>query len=135
MSGVFADAFYYIALLNPHDRDHASASRIAGTLARPVITTTWVLVEVADALHSPKRRRSVHRFLEGLASQPSTQIIPADEVWYAKGLDLYGARPDKDWSLTDCISFAVMAELKLTEALTGDHHFEQAGLRALFGQP
>jgi predicted nucleic acid-binding protein len=100
-----------------------------------VITTTWVLVEVADALNSPKRRRSTHQFLERLTTQPSTTIIPADEVWYAKGLTLYGARPDKEWSLTDCISFAVMAELGLTEALTGDHHFEQAGFLALLKTP
>ena len=135
MNDIFADAFYYIALLNPKDRAHARASQIAGTLTQPVITTIWVLVEVADALNSPNRRRSTHQFLERLTTQPSTTIITADQEWYAKGMDLYGARPDKDWSLTDCISFAAMAEFGLTDALTGDHHFEQAGFRALFNQP
>lgn len=47
---------------------------------------------------------------------------------------LYDARPDKSWSLTDCISFVVMAERDLTEPLTGDHHFDQAGFTALFKQ-
>lgn len=135
MNDVFADAFYYIALLNPKDRAHVRASQLAATLARSMITTMWVLVEVADALNSPKRRQSTHQFLEGLTTLPSTTIIPADKVWYDKGMALYGARPDKAWSLTDCISFAVMAELGLTEALTGDHHFEQAGFRALLKSP
>ena len=57
-------------------------------------------------------------------------IIPAHQAWYDQvAWTVYGARPDKGWSLTVCISFAVMAELGLTEALTGDHHFEQAGFQ------
>jgi predicted nucleic acid-binding protein len=135
MSGVFADAFYYIALLNSRDQAHAKVVQITGALRRTIFTTAWVLVEVADALDSTRHRRFVHQFLEGLATDPNTVIIPADEASYARGLTLYGARPDKAWSLTDCISFAVMAELGLTEALTGDHHFEQAGFRALLKAP
>ncbi len=132
MIGLFADAFYYIALLNPSDRAHAEALRISATLKREIVTTVWVIVEVADALHSPARRRHVHHFLANLANRAKTRIIPANEDWYARGMALYGARADKAWSLTDCISFEVMREFSLSEALTGDHHFEQAGYRALF---
>ncbi|WP_435008829.1 type II toxin-antitoxin system VapC family toxin [Tundrisphaera lichenicola] len=135
MIGTFADAFYYIALINPADRAHAEAVRISATLTRPIITTTWVLVEVADALNAPPRRRFAHRFLEQLAARSNTQVIPAEARWYDRGMALYGSRADKSWSLTDCISFEVMAEFGLTEALTGDHHFEQAGFRALMKTP
>ena len=48
-----------------------------------------------------------------------------------RGVALYAERPDKDWSLTDCISFVVMRTMDITEALTGDRHFEQAGFTAL----
>jgi hypothetical protein len=58
-------------------------------------------------------------------------IIPAEPQLYEEGIALYRARPDKDWSLTDCISFVVMKARGITEALTGDHHFEQAGFVAL----
>ena len=135
MSGPFADAFYYLALLNPKDRSHADATRITRELRQPIVTTTWVLIEVADALVAPSRRRIVHRFLEGLGIQAETRIIPADAKWYGRGLALYGARPDKSWSLTDCIGFEVMREYGLVDALTGDHHFEQAGFRAMFREP
>jgi predicted nucleic acid-binding protein len=62
---------------------------------------------------------------------PFVRIIPPSDEQYARGFDLYRRRPDKEWSLTDCISFVVMAEEGLTEALTGDKHFEQAGFAAL----
>ena len=57
--------------------------------------------------------------------------MPASHSLFQEGVQLYNARPDKDWSLTDCISFVVMQEHGLTDALTGDHHFEQAGFTAL----
>lgn len=62
---------------------------------------------------------------------PNTQVVPIDQALFDAGLALYGARLDKDWSLTDCISFVVMQREGITEALTGDHHFEQTGFVAL----
>lgn len=135
MNGVFGDAFYFIALMNPSDRFHTAAIDLSISIPRSVVTTTWVLVEVADALSSPRHRRLVHRFLQQVPDGRKTRLITADREWYDRGLALYGARQDKEWSLTDCISFAVMTELGLTEALTGDHHFEQAGFRALLKTP
>ncbi|HET6574633.1 MAG TPA: hypothetical protein VFG68_13580 [Fimbriiglobus sp.] len=65
-----------------------------------------------------------------LAADPSTQIVPASDDLFTAGLDLYGRRPDKQWSLTDCVSFVVMGREGIAEALTGDHDFEQAGFTA-----
>jgi len=131
MTVAFADSFYYIALLNPFDRFHAAAIDATQTLDRPLFTTTWVLMEVADALSAPGVRQLVHRFLQRIQDEGGTRIVDANMHWYSRGLALYGARPDKSWSLTDCISFEVMAEHQITEALTGDRHFVQAGFRAL----
>ena len=130
MRTVFADAFYLIALSNPNDAHHKAAVRASDSLTAGLLTTHWVLVEVADALCAPTFRADVAGFLRDLARDPGTQIIGPDLVLYERGLDLY-AEPDKAWSLTDCLSFVVMADRGLTEALTGDHHFEQAGFRAL----
>ncbi len=132
MSDLFADAFFYIALLNPADQFHAIAVQAAQGLRQRLVTTTWVLMEVADALSSPAIRLHTFRFLNQIAADPNTAILPADASWYSRGLRLYGSRADKSWSLTDCISFEVMNDRGLTEALTGDHNFEQAGFRALF---
>ena len=131
MTAVFADAFYYIALLNRSDQFHAAAVEATRNLSQPLVTTSWVLLEVADALSAPAVRARTHQFLQQLATDPNTRVLSDHDPWYARGLTLYGRRPDKSWSLTDCISFEVMTEHGLTDALTGDHHFEQAGLRAL----
>lgn len=58
-------------------------------------------------------------------------IVAASPELMHRGIELYEARSDKDWSLTDCTSFIVMQDRGLTDALTGDHHFEQAGFRPL----
>jgi uncharacterized protein len=134
MNAVFADSFYFIALSNPHDSHHASAVQFAESLTTPLLTTHYALIEVADALGSPRFRTNVAQFLRQLALDPGTEIISSDISLYERGLDLYARRPDKEWSLTDCISFVVLTDRGLTEALTGDHHFEQASFHALLRQ-
>jgi uncharacterized protein len=133
MSRVFADAFYFVALLNRADQYHVQATHAASQLHGEVVTTEWVLTEVADALAESASRRSVVPFIRDLAQDPGVRIVRAANGWFERGLRLYEQRPDKDWPLTDCISFAVMAEEELTDVLTGDHHFEQAGFRVLLG--
>jgi predicted nucleic acid-binding protein len=62
---------------------------------------------------------------------PAIRVVPASRALLEEGISLYSSRPDKDWSLTDCISFVVMRDEGIIQALTGDHHFEQAGFKAL----
>lgn len=131
MSEVFADAFYYIALLNPKDQFHRAAVEATRVLQGPLVTTSWVLMEVADALCTPAVRQYVHQFLQRVIADPNTLLIADYTPWFARGLALYGSRTDKSWSLTDCISFVIMTERGIRDALTGDHHFTQAGFRAL----
>lgn len=131
MKAVFADAFYFVALLNRADQYHARAVAAARQLSGNILTTEWVLAEVADALAKSASRRLVVPFIRQLGQDPKAAIIPATHGLMETGLELYHARPDKDWPLTDCISFVVMDDEKLTDALTGDRHFEQAGFKAL----
>jgi predicted nucleic acid-binding protein len=131
MNRVFADAFYFVALLNRADQYHARATAAARESRGEVVTTEWVLAEVADALADSASRRSVAPFIRDLAQDPKVRIVRAGGDWFERGLQLYEQRADKNWPLTDCISFAVMTAEKLTDALTGDHHFRQAGFKAL----
>jgi predicted nucleic acid-binding protein len=127
----FADTFYFFALLNPSDKAHAAAVRWASKPGGPLITTYWVLTEVADAMSAPENRQSALTLISGLRRNPAVEILPPVLELFDRGLDLYAQRADKSWSLTDCISFAVMSERGLSEALIGDHHFEQAEFRAM----
>ena len=131
MTELLADAFYYIALLNPSDRFHAAALQATQTLTRPLVTSVWVLMEVADALSAPAVRQRTAHFLQGVFADANTVIVTDHVPWFARGLQLYANRVDKSWTLTDCISFEIMTERGIQEALTGDHHFVQAGFRAL----
>src|SRR5262249_49100444 len=125
------DTFYYLAWVNPKDRAHAAARQFAAQFRGAVVTTSGVLLEVGDALCRGPNRDAFGIVLEEIRDDRSTTLVQIDEVLLTRGIDLFRARPDKDWSLTDCVSFVVMTELGLTDALTGDHHFEQAGFRAL----
>jgi predicted nucleic acid-binding protein len=134
MSATFVDTFFYLALILEDDQYHAGALAASETRRGRFVTTIWVLTEIADALCEPPRRRLFNELLALVRSDPNTEIVAADEAVFDRGADLYARRPDKAWSLTDCISFVEMTERGLTEALTGDHHFEQAGFRALLRQ-
>ena len=131
MSAVFADACYFLARLNPGDESHEQAVRVGTQETRPIVTSAWVLTEVADAMSSPANRPAFLRLLETLKSSQDVKIIPATADLFNSGVQLYAERADKEWWLTDCISFVVMADGGLADALTGDHHFEQAGFKAL----
>lgn len=131
MRPVFADTFYYLALTSRNDAFHSKAVNLARDLRVPVITTAWVITELADALADTHRRGTFLILLEGIRNDPDVTILTPEASLYEDGLALYADRPDKDWSLTDCISFVVMDQRRLTDSLTADHHFQQAGYRAL----
>ncbi len=128
---MFADSAYFIALLVREDAAHHIALKFADEFSGAMVTSDWVLVEVADALCRPRNRRTVIAFLTQFAAHSAVEIIPADRTTCVQGLELFATRPDKSWSLTDCISFTIMQRLNITDAITGDHHFTQAGFNIL----
>ena len=131
MRTVFADSFYFFALTNPNDPAHSRAVAFTKTFAGTQVTTGWILTELADGWAKPPQRAFFGAMLAKFRANPNARIEPCSDQLLQEGIDLYDQRPDKDWSLTDCISFVVMRKQSITEALTGDHHFEQAGFVAL----
>lgn len=129
---VFADTFALIAWLNPRDNAHELVAAYLDGFTGRLVTTEWVLMELADALSTPEARSTTVAFLQAVRADPLFEIVGYLPSVYQTGFDLFAAREDKGWSLTDCISFGVMSEYGLTEALTADHHFEQAGFRPVF---
>jgi predicted nucleic acid-binding protein len=127
MNVAFADSYFYLAILNPRDAGHHNANNAAAEFVGKIVTTQWVLVEVADAMSDPIHRPSFEHLWVTLSADSNVEVLPADDSWFRRGVELYRQRPDKKWSLTDCISFLVMEQLGIREALTGDRHFAQAG--------
>ena len=129
---VFADTHYFIALLSSRDAAHKVAAAWRPDAAElEVVTTSWVFVELADSMNLPAEREAVARLIVRLRSDSRTRVVPLSEEMLWRGFEVFRQRRDKAWSLTDCISFVVMADEGITTALTGDHHFEQAGFIAL----
>lgn len=129
---VFADTFALIAWLNPRDNAHERVAAYLDGFTGQLVTTEWVLMEVADALSAPQARATAVAFLRAVRTDSSFDVVGYEADVYQAGFDVFASRADKAWSLTDCISFGVMSERALTDALTADHHFEQAGFRAVF---
>jgi predicted nucleic acid-binding protein len=131
MKPVFADTSYYLALVNAKDPRHVFAVDLGESLLGRVFVTEYVLVELGSALSRGSDRLVFLELLQHLQSDGSATIIPAAQRLFRQGVTLFAGRPDKDWSLVDCISFVVMKQHRLTQALTTDHHFEQAGFEVL----
>ena len=133
MTRVFADTYFFLAVLNTRDPDHERALEYFGAGQLEFVTTGWVMTEMAAALSPRATRGSFVQLYDSLRSDPAVVILPPDAASFERGLALYRTRTDKDWSLVDCISFGVMEDTGMTAALTGDHHFAQAGFTALLG--
>ena len=131
MKRVFADAYYFFALLNKNEPKHSAARDFADLFRGQLVTTRWILTELADGMAKPKWRSAFIALYDELIATPHVHVIPFSDELFATGIELYRGREDKDWSLTDCISFVVMRRENITDALTADHHFEQAGFVAV----
>ena len=131
---VFLDTAYVNALINVRDQWHNAAVQWEERLAaerRRLVTTEFVLIEIADGLAAVRFRAQAVQVITALQASSLVDIIPASSQLFRTALELYRRRADKDWGLTDCVSFVVMNEQSLSEALTTDDHFRQAGFRAL----
>jgi uncharacterized protein len=130
MTELFADTYFWIALLNSADANHQRV--LTYPITGGLVTSDAVRIEVMDALCQRRSRLLAVRFWRKLSQNPSVHIVPFDNSLLQRAAALYESRLDKDWSLTDCISFITMQERGIKDALTGDQHFEQAGFHALF---
>jgi predicted nucleic acid-binding protein len=127
----FADTYYFLALAVETDAAHPAAIRFASTYAGEIVTSDWILVELADALSRRRHRPLVGRLFEALRTNPRVTIVNGNRHHLDGAEALYLGRADKDWSLTDCTSFIIMREFGVADAITGDHHFAQAGFNVL----
>jgi predicted nucleic acid-binding protein len=134
MRPVFADTCFYQALLNHQDRWHAAAVEVSSTFRGRMLTSEYVLCELGALMSRGSLRGLFLELVSDLQSAPYVDIVPGSHEHFEAGLDLFSSRPDKGWSLTDCVSFALMKAYGIEEVLTCDHHFKQAGFRVLLTQ-
>ena len=103
--------------------------------SRRLITSRAVVLEIGNALSKLRYRAPAVALLDAIERDPNVEIVPLSEELYRQSLALYRQHQDKEWGLTDCVSFVVMRERSITDALTTDDHFRQAGFRALLAEP
>ena len=131
MRRAFLDTSYLLALLLRKDERHDAALRCQQRFEGDLVTSEYVLVELHDALSQAALRPLAISAIDKLLSDPNVTVVRACQDLFDRGRQLFRDRPDKDWSLTDCTSFVVMRDQVLRDALTCDHHFEQAGFSSL----
>jgi len=131
MNAISADTSFFVALLSRRDIHHATADRFSREFGGDMLTTQWVLLEVANYFAASTHRAVATRFIDSILSDRRFECVEVSAALFTSAWQLYRARPDKSWSLTDCLSFDIMNRRLVTQALTADHHFEQAGFEIL----
>lgn len=130
-AATFIDTGYILALANTADKYHERAYATSLLVKPPFMTTEAVLIEIGNALSGLRWRSLGFAIINDLRQDPNINILSVDTDLFDRALSLYGARSDKTWGITDCISFVVMQTHNLISVLTTDHHFEQAGFQNL----
>ena len=134
MRKIFVDTGYWIAVLNPTDSLHDFANNLTLTLfPSKLVTSELVLNELLNHYSGSgsRFRETTANLIRQIQEDENIEVISMTSQHFAIAFQLYAQRQDKAWSHTDCSSFCIMEELGITEALTYDKHFEQAGFVAL----
>lgn len=134
MTEVFLDTSFAIALSSVTDQNHVRAAQLANQIesnSTRLVTTQAILIEIGNSLSKQRYRAAAIQLLESLETDPSVEIILLTNGLHKLAFNLYKQRKDKEWGLVDCISFIVMQDRGIIDALTADTHFQQAGFRAL----
>ena len=134
MTEVFLDTSFAIALSSVTDQNHARAAQLANQIETDktrLVTTQAILLEIGNALSKQRHRAAAIQLLESLETDPNVEVVLLTNSLYKLAFNLFKQREDKEWGLVDCISFIVMQERGISDALTADTHFQQAGFRAL----
>jgi len=134
MNSIFADAGYWIALLNPKDELHSKAEAVSSQLG-PVrlVTSEMILSEVLNyfAAKGFVLRQAAVAFAEQIQSNPNSLVVPQTSIQFRSAFRLYQQRQDKSWCLTDCASILIMQAEGINDALAHDINFRQAGFTVL----
>lgn len=134
MNEIFLDTSFAIAIVSPRDQLHKKANIWLDKIEdskTPIVTTQAVFLEIGNALSKSAFRQVGIGILDHYENDSKTTVISLTDDLYKTAFELFSSRTDKEWGLVDCISFVVMQEREITEALTADEHFVQAGFRAL----
>lgn len=128
---IFVDTLFIIALINKRDQYHQKALQLAKQFENyPLITTDAILLEVGNALSNNYKNEAVE-LIENFLASDDVEVVRLTPKLFDEALSLYKKHQDKSWGLVDCVSFVVMKENKVNQALTFDKHFIQAGFQAL----
>jgi len=131
LAKAFVDTSFVVALVNRKDQNHILALDLADRFAGPgLVTTDAILLEIGNALSRNFKRQSVE-IIEHFLTSVDVKVIHLHPPLFRSAFDLYKSHSDKLWGLIDCVSFVVMKELAITDALSADKHFEQAGFNIL----
>ena len=136
MSDLFVDTSGWANLIDVSQPFHSLSVKIYQNMRsqkHKIITTSYIITELIALLSSPLRipRPKAIAFIQSLKTSPYIEVIHISKEIDTKAWELLMQRQDKEWSLVDCSSFIVMQKCKITESLTSDHHFEQAGFICL----
>ena len=137
MASYFADTSYWMAVSRQRDQYHLHAVAWNQFVIRTrsiVVTTEAVLWERLNAFSDANTRAVAAEGYRRAHADARIEVVPFQPEPIGSAVQLYRARPDKSWILTDCLSFVVMERRQLTEALTTDRHFEQAGMKVMMLQ-
>lgn len=128
---IFIDTLFVIALINPRDQHHAKATELAAKYENyPFLVSDAVLLEIGNGLARNYKQGAIE-IIEDFFDSEEVEMVHLTPELFERAFGLYKKYKDKDWGLIDCISFVVMTDAGVNQALTFDQHFEQAGFEAL----